>query len=352
MSDESDDSIKEEIKSQRIFESIKSMNIDQIPEPIFTPEIVQEFTKSEQLDLLCYPRLTEWLWQTILYHDKILAMSPHIIFILLQELLLTENIEIYHVIRKYSSNFPDSCIDFEPFLLLVLESGISAPSITPYMLCCCRRSIFYATESFNENQMLMILMKICILIYFHFKAELPEDFVEYFNENLEVCQYESTVLITELSQLIDNSIHPKCVYNYYNIYHNLNFRTKTGYFLHDWLSRKYIANLLECQEFKSCNDFISNFHIYLDTIKSLCRSNQKQNLKTAIIASLLIEKYAIAIYVNNDKSHDVEQEKLNAFMKDLIYSFQFNWLRGSQIEAPREREIIKEISNRLQLLIE
>ncbi|EAY14323.1 hypothetical protein TVAG_026440 [Trichomonas vaginalis G3] len=352
ISDGEESSNSEGVENKNLVNEISLMNIDQFLEPILTPELISKFINSDQLEILCFPRLTEWLWHTIMNHDKMIAMSPHIIFTLLQEMILTENIEIYDEIKKYSSNFPDYSLDFEPFLFFILESGISTPSITPYAISCCRKSLFYNTEVFDSKKIEISLIKLCLLVLSHFKKELPQQFIDYFNELLETTELPSVVLVTELSDLISNDLKPKCIQNYYNVYHNLDYHSPAGFLIHEWLSRKFIAKVISCEESLSSNDFINNFHLYIDKIKSICKNSQNQSINSAIIASLMIESYAVSLFSHNMYVQDIEKEKLNKFINLIITTFQFNWPGASQIDRHQEREIMKGISKHLLLIIE
>lgn len=111
-----------------------------------------------------FPRLDKWLWNALKFNPTKVMASEVIVFTLVQELMITENIEIGEILLKYVTILPDFFIDFPIWRNFVEEFSISCPDLIIYLLAITRPKIFYQErpdfEDFDQYDVILAIIAV------------------------------------------------------------------------------------------------------------------------------------------------------------------------------------------------
>ena len=348
--EEEEENEKNQVQKPSKVDVLSEEELEKLIVPLYNVEFTGEIVESSDFVIQCFPRLTEWLWRSLLYNSDKVALSPHIFFILLQEFILTEEPELFSVILKYTSSFPDHLIDFSTFLYLLLEAGISSPAIFPHILAIGRIDLFEFTDEFPEKRIQFILLKCFLIAFFKSVNDPPFEFITTF-QNLLFLEPNSEEEFSGLSEKFFDE----------HEFSDLNFKQierfiylfpmgGNGFYLFELLSRRLISSFLNLEEKKSLQDFIHNGDEILQKIQGNCRSNDTDQINNATYAVMILYRYCAIVFVKNIESN--MKNELQEFLEQISNGLQFLWHGADQLLTTNQRELFHMFSTQLKKLME
>jgi len=329
------------LKDNFIDELISDVNsiyneICKIPRGIINDSIIQFLFSGKDIEFHVFPKIKPEFWDLIEYFPSRIALSPVLLFSMMQDMMYCQNHNFSRLISQYSAKFPIKSINFEIWISIVVESAVISPMNLPHLLCSVYSNIFYSENpdcKINECLALLFLLAISLMNEKGFPINFMESLnranvfnIDSISANNIVGLVLANIEIKRLSSLID--ILDPTLFNHP---------------LTDAIYRHVICSSLQHPIVSNVEDFLSNISGIMSSFKFHCLKTPSFR-SIASISLTCIAKYSLYI------SHNTENVEHKIFLKNIPKLLQFRWDGVEMSEVFRLTEQIAVITKLFQLL--
>ena len=293
--------------------------------PVLTKEIIEILLDNQQIEIQSFERLSLSGWNILLHYPEKIALSSHILFILIQELIITENEELIPILIKFSKRFPKHSICFNIYLNLLIEASSISLNLMISILSIIRPKIFYNIENQSiDFKLSLIFLKTLENIN---NNQITYSFLNSFENHFQNCQLtleeieklnfilinnfnNNNILFIELFPIIGIGLNLFELYSQTLIYLLLNFNVK-------------------CTTIQS---FLNNINEILLNLKQYCLSNDNNKLNNSLIILNLLNKLYLLILIKNKNKNFIDLNELKNNIKIISNFLQFQWLGKDKLD--------------------
>lgn len=131
--------------------------IESPPQLDFPVCIFQHLQRKHEFSFAAFPRIESWVTKAHMANGRV-AGTESLLFSLIQELLLTQNVQLGGVILDIAKDLPDYYIDYDTWLQFIIEYAFTAPDLLVFPLGIVRPHLFRQEQGdFPRSDLFSIL---------------------------------------------------------------------------------------------------------------------------------------------------------------------------------------------------
>lgn len=300
---------------------------------IFSKNFISYILGYYPLKLISLPKVSESLWRNVSFNTKDFCLSPHIIFMLIQEFIIHNNNEILDVLREYLCFFPEESIPFVTYINMVFESGILVPDTTCGILSTIHpKYLYYDETKLGKNKFIEVIS----IIYSHvllfseksseiFLIETYSDFIDYNHIDSDGCERISEFVFTSNLSIVTQEDLSR--------FSQIFPVNRSNLFIKEGILRRFIGYYTKL-ELNDMSAFMKKFTAIFNTVNS--KFIQDGNLSMLSFLSLL-DNYVNIIYLITIRTYNRTPGEILDFFR-IIQNCRIESLQKKQEKYAQEQE--------------
>jgi len=257
-----------------------------LKEAYYPARVFEFISNRNNYKLHCIPSIENYQWIIVSNFPEITKPSQTILFSLCQEMILANSEEIGRVIYQFSRTFPNNSLNYQVWFDFLIESIVSSPNLSDYILSLASISIFFFNDDIDMKQVYydLFLLFFSSLLCGNNRSGIPHSIVVVqfyeFLSNTEFDDQDILFLVDKCKQLV-NDLPISSISNFVS-----NFpMVKDGYRFLYTLSFELLQQLIG-----DSLDGFSALPLSLIKIRTLCNSYFHEDLVKASAALIIVEK--------------------------------------------------------------